>query len=129
MKNEPTDVQEHQAAINEFHSNPSVKRLLHFIKMEKNHFDDNINPKDLLSNYIVKGKMNNRRILAQQGAFLLCGLNSLDEEKEITPIKTLKIFFGEKENLKIELDKLMSINDATIFPEIINHARYIKKFM
>lgn len=129
VKNEPTDVQDRQTAINEFNSNPSVKRLLHFIKIEKNHFDDNINPKDLLSNYIVKGKMNNRRILAQQGAFLLCGLDSLDEEKEITPIKTLKIFYREKESLKIELDKLMSINDATIFPEIINHARYIKKFM
>ena len=73
--------------------------------------------------------MNNRRILAQQGAFLLCGLNSLKEEKEILPIKKLKISAAKKDNLKIELDKLMSINDATIFPEIINHARYIKKFM
>ncbi|MGN6983470.1 FRG domain-containing protein [Neisseria sp. P0008.S010] len=129
VKNEPTAVQERQTAINEFNSTPSVKRLLHFIKMEKNHFDDNINPKDLLSNYIVKGKMNNRRILAQQGAFLLCGLNSLEEEKEIIPIRKLKISAGQKKDLKIELDKLMSINDATIFPEIINHARYIKKFM
>ena len=35
---------------------------------------------------------------------------------------------ASKDNLKTELDKLMSINDATIFL-IINHAHYIKKFM
>ena len=109
VRDEPDDVQKRQIAINEFNSNPSVKRLLHFIKMEKNHFDDNINPKDLLSNYIVKGKMNNRRILAQQGAFLLCGLNSLKEEKEILPIKKLKISAAKKDNLKIKLDKLMQL--------------------
>ena len=129
VRDEPDDIQKRQTAINEFHSNSSVKRLLHFIKMEKNHFDDNINPKDLLSNYIVKGKMNNRRILAQQGAFLLCGLNSLEEQKDIVPIQKLKMSAASKDNLKTELDKLMSINDATIFPEIINHAHYIKKFM
>ena len=129
VRDEPDDIQKRQTAINEFHSNSSVKRLLHVIKMEKNHFDDNINPKDLLSNYIVKGKMNNRRILAQQGAFLLCGLNSLEEQKDIVPIQKLKMSAASKDNLKTELDKLMSINDATIFPEIINHAHYIKKFM
>ncbi|MGX2947666.1 FRG domain-containing protein [Frederiksenia canicola] len=99
------------------------KRLLHFIKLEKNHFDDNINPSDLLSNIIIKGKMNNNRILAQRGAFLLCGLG----EPNFDILLKFKISAENKRPLKEELDKVMSINDASMFPEIMQHSKYIKE--
>ena len=56
----------------------SVTRLLHFIKDEKPHFINKIKPSDLFRVIAVKSKMNNERIIAQSGAFLLFGLGIKD---------------------------------------------------
>lgn len=117
-----------EKAQKDFLTNKSLVRLLHFIKLEKVHFDDNINPEHLFSNIVVKGKMNNHRIIAQQGLFLLCGLSNIDKNsKELELVAELKITASAKDKLKSDLNNTMSINNSSIYPEIIQHSRYIKE--
>lgn len=112
----------------EFLKEKSIIRLLHFIKLEKTHFDDNINPEHLFSSVVVKGKMNNNRIIAQQGLFLLTGLNDdILHGSGLEHILDIKIVSDAKIGLKNYLNKIMSINNSTIYPEIIQHSKYIKE--
>lgn len=62
--------------IGEFNKNKSIKHLLHEIKSEKPHFSDNINPNHLYRVFAVHPLLDNPRIRAQQGAFLLYGLKN-----------------------------------------------------
>jgi len=57
--------------------------LLHEIREDKPYMLPYINLGDLFSVQCVKTKLNNDRILAQKGAFLLFGLNAHDVEKPI----------------------------------------------
>jgi hypothetical protein len=54
-----------------FNKNATVKRLLWFVRIEKPHFIPNIDPSDLELPVYVKPKLNNRRIIAQSGAFII----------------------------------------------------------
>lgn len=129
------EVDSEENARKKFNNSNNLTRLLHFIKSEKTHFDKNINPEHLFSNVIVKGKMSNNRILAQRGVFLLCGLDDKDNlestdpyyvSKDVIKVAQLKITAKHKEKLRKELDKIMSINNASLFPEINEYANYIK---
>ena len=111
----------------------SVTRLLHFIKDEKPHFINKIKPSDLFRVIAVKSKMNNERIIAQSGAFLLFGLgikdlDTIEDTDMIHGIKISKIEIekDKKSNIKKELDSL-SINDASMFPSVSEAAKYIKE--
>lgn len=112
---------------NAFNQQGPVDRLLQFIRVEKPHFRDRIAPNDLKSVIAVKPKQNNRRILAQSGAFLLFGL-AVDLEASpplgIT-IERIQINGNKKPTICSELDR-MAINDSTMFPEIEKAAIYIK---
>lgn len=117
-----------EISINEFCKLIPVTRLLHFIKDEKPHFHNNINPADLFKVIAVKSKMNNERIIAQSGAFLLFGLNvkdlDLSENIEGIEISSIEIHKDNKEIIKKELDSL-NINDSSMFPSISAAAKYI----
>jgi hypothetical protein len=107
---------------------PEAQRLLHFIKAEKSYFQPKIEPADLRSVIFVKAKQNNRRILAQQGAFLLFGLTDELEDSndfDIT-IERIPISASKKLALISDLDKI-SINESTLFPEIEIAAKYLMK--
>ena len=54
----------------------SHKKFLHFIKEEKPYFQNLVKPSDLNRVICIKSKLNNKRILAQTGAFLLFGLKA-----------------------------------------------------
>ena len=103
-------------------------RLLHFIKAEKSYFLPHFQPTDLRSVIFVKAKQSNRRILAQQGAFLLFGLtDELEDLNEFDiQIERIPIPASRKESLLSDLDKI-SINESTLFPEIEIAARYLMK--
>jgi hypothetical protein len=110
-----------------FNKQPPVDRLLQFIRVEKPHFRAGIVPADLKSVLVVKPKLNNPRILAQSGAFLLFGLSA---DLETAPPKGIVIeriqINGKKKTLILaELDR-MAVNDSTMFPEIEKAAIYIK---
>lgn len=102
------------------------QRLLQFIRSEKPYFLPEIEPDDLKSILVVKPKQSNRRILAQQGAFLLFGLpielianNNFGIDIVRTPIPA-----AAKARFLRQLD-LININESSLFPEIERAALYI----
>lgn len=108
------------------------KRFLHSIQAEKPYFKPHIKEEHLHSVVCVKPKLDNRRIVKQSGAFFLFGMG----EKKTDPIripeayrpdiKHISIPKSSKESLLKELSTL-SISEATLFPEIDNVARFLKK--
>lgn len=112
--------------LKQFNCSTPIKRLLHFIRQEKNGFLPEIEPYDLQRILLVKPKQNNRRILAQAGSFFAFGLDDEIENNSPDKIKVEYITISAKAKISIlnELDKL-GINDKTMFPEIERAARYI----
>lgn len=110
-----------------FNNQASIDRLLQFVRAEKPHFRARISPGHLKSILVVKPKQNNRRIVAQSGAFLLFGHSATLEP--VPPvgiaIERIQINGNKKDSICSELDR-MAINDSTMFPEIEKAAIYIK---
>jgi hypothetical protein len=101
-------------------------RLLHFIKAEKPYFLPKIQLDDLKSILAVRPKQTNRRILAQQGAFLIFGLRSSLQDSNRFEIRIVRttVPFSSKKKILSELDSI-NINESALFPEIESAARYI----
>ena len=102
------------------------ERLLHFIKAEKPYFLPKIELSDLKSIFAVRPKQTNQRILAQQGAFLIFGLQSSlrDNNNFGIEIVRTKVPASAKQDLLHELDGI-NINASSLFPEIESAAKYI----
>lgn len=109
-----------------FNDSTPVKRLLHFIKQEKNGFLPEIDPNDLDLICLVKPKQNNKRIIAQSGAFFAFGLDDeiATDTSDGIVVDNIIIDAGSKASIRKDLDKL-GINEKTMFPEIERAARYI----
>lgn len=103
-------------------------QYLHFIRSEKPYFEPNILVQDLKKIICIKAKKLDKRIQAQSGSFLLFGY--ADElpptGNENIEIIRFKIKHEDKETILRELD-LLGINEATIYPDIENSAKYIKE--
>lgn len=113
--------------------NEGIRRLVHEVRLEKPAFLDEIEKKELLKAFFVLPEKNNKRIIKQDGAFILCGL--IDEKenvinsykyKEDDKIQIYIIESKNKKDIITELDKL-SISKASLFPEIEDVAEYIKQ--
>ena len=65
--------------------------LLHFIKEDKSYFQDIINPDDVESVFAIKPKLDNRRIIRQQGTFLIFGIEKthLSKDPKEKPLKKM----------------------------------------
>lgn len=109
-----------------FNEKQTVRRLLHFVRSEKPAFEAEIEPDQLGGVYLVKPKLNNRRILAQEGAFLAFGLSSEIPKTGLADIEvdTLEVSPGRKAAIRTQLAGL-SINERTLFPDIERAARYL----
>lgn len=116
--------------------NQKTGRLLHEIRQEKPAFRAEIKRTDLLKNYIVYALKKNQRIVKQDGAFIICGLDDFDndfngEELSLNKFryrkngKALIILIEDKDKIIAEL-ATYSINKAALFPEIDDVAQYIK---
>ena len=119
---------------------PYLKKLLHYIREDKSYFKPIINPNDIGKILAVKPKLDNPRIVRQQGAFLIFGAESSFVYNSIKPMPKIKkewiikgnnnnkiiIKSSKKESILKELDKL-GINKSTLFPEIDKVADYIKE--
>lgn len=110
----------------EFNNADIVNDLLYYIRLEKPNFRAMINPKDLVSMFIVKPKQNNRRIIAQQGGFVIFGIEQeldqvLDPYLNIQAIPISKVV---KKRIREELDGF-NINESTVFPELEKASTYI----
>lgn len=112
--------------LEDFNTERTVRRLLHFVRSEKPAFEAEIEPEHLNGIYLVKPKLNNRRILAQEGAFLAFGLTS-EVPKTMGPVfdvTTLGVTAARKPDIRRQLDGL-SINERTLYPDIERAARYL----
>ncbi len=101
------------------------------MKEEKPSFVDRIRFSDMESCFVVMPKKENDRIIKQDGAFFICGINNSPQNKinekrhkhnSLMPL----LCIGNKHSILEELDSL-SINKSTLFPEIDNVAAYIKE--
>ncbi|MFH5835209.1 FRG domain-containing protein [Proteiniclasticum sp. C24MP] len=121
------------SSIDNIEFNTKCKRLLHEVKSEKPAFRDEIKKEDLLCPLIVLPLKKNRRIIKQDGAFIICGLSKGDQNLNLNELRyksrkqnKMQIFIiTNKESILKELNSF-SINRATLFPEIDAVAEHIK---
>lgn len=119
--------------IEAFNSSKAIKFLLHEIRSEKPYFEPKIVPDHLESVLCVKPKMDNARIIRQDGAFFLFGISGTKLEPAKMPSKYFatggrpRIIIKAEDKSKIlqQLESL-GITQGTIYPEIERVAEYIK---
>ena len=105
-----------------FNEIEAIDRLIQFVRSEKPYFRARIIADDLFIPYFVVPKMNNRRIIAQSGAFIIFGLEHDVEAKGSSvknPILRNGIIIPQdaKSQIRRDLDAL-GINESTMFPEL-----------
>ena len=86
-----------------FNSSFGAQMLLHEIRSEKPHFHPLLNGEDLASIWCVKPKLNNPRIIRQDGLFLLFGALG---DKHLCPLIPTKEVFEKFNSIKGDLSKL-----------------------
>ncbi len=125
------DTVEGKALLSKFNSERAIQLLLHDVRQDKPHFEPIIRPADLGRVICVKSKLDNPRIIRQDGAFLLFGV---DLKKSQPPALANNFILDElvirrdgKKDLSIELANL-GITKATLFPEIERVATHIKDY-
>ncbi len=108
-----------------------ILRLIHEIKTEKPGFENRIDKKDIEKCYVVLPHKDNKRIMKQDGAFVICGINykpeiTINENLRLSQNgKYILLIIKDKKRITDELD-LLSINKSTLFPEIDSVSEYIK---
>ena len=107
--------------------------MIHEIRLEKPAFLSEVEKSDVTNAFFVLPEKKNRRIVKQDGAFIIYGLVNENNDainryryKEKNKLQIFIVKSGKKEQILKELDAL-SINKATLFPEIEDVAEYIKK--
>ena len=110
------------------------EKLIHFlddIKREKSYFINRIKKASLTSVVCVKPKLNNARIIRQDGAFLVFGMKSNKSQPAIIPSRYqlengIRFFVDKnsKESILAQLEKI-GINEASIYPEIDKVSTYV----
>lgn len=120
------------AEINVFNSSQEARLLLHEIKKEKPYFEGHIKPADLASVVCVKPKLDNARIVRQDGAFLLFGANGVKStpahinQEYLARPEGRRIIITNKSLIRKQLESL-GLTQGTIFPEIDRVAEYIRR--
>lgn len=110
-----------------------IKLLIHEIRSEKPYFQEKIEPAHLRSVVCVKPKMDNARIIRQDGAFFLFGIGQSKLKAASLPTQymlsesapRLLVKFDEKRKVRDQLETL-GITKGTIYPEIERVAEYIR---
>ena len=108
-----------------FHKEEAIIKLLHQIKEEKPYFRKAIVPNHIGSVVCVKPKLGNSRILKQDGAFFLFGIDGKKQDCAKFPDRhyryhtpnRLIIDSSAKQTIIEQLESL-GVNKATLFPEI-----------
>jgi len=109
----------------EFNKQPVVERLIWFVRIEKPHFEPQIDPRHLRQHVFVKPKMSNRRIIAQSGAFLVYGARRSNTQID-TDLRVSRAIVpaDRKAELRNQLERL-GIHDSSLFPEIDKAAGFV----
>ncbi|WP_180086526.1 FRG domain-containing protein [Acinetobacter sp. YH12226] len=104
------------------------EQYLHCILNEKPYFKPKIEIEDLKNIFCVKGRLNQERIIAQSGSFLIFGLDAEaipDSGNANFAVYKIRIKKEDKKTILGELD-LLNINQRTVYPSMENSAKYIK---
>ncbi|WP_395478284.1 FRG domain-containing protein [Pseudomonas aeruginosa] len=123
-----------KTSLEKFNENEDIIKLVREIQREKPYFEARINPSDVSSVVCVKPVLDNPRIIKQDGAFLLFGVNKEKANPAEVPQKYLlsnddfRLIITGKEKAKI-LEQLSSlgITRSTIYPEIEHVAGYLSE--
>lgn len=111
-----------------FNKKGEIQYLLHEIRSEKPHFSPVIDPKHLEMVFCVRPKLDNPRIIRQEGAFFIFGIN--DDKTKCAKFefeyKSFIINKSEKTKILKQLD-VLGINESTLFPEIDHVAKHLKE--
>jgi hypothetical protein len=125
----PTD----KTNITRFNANNELRLLLHEIKSEKPYFQPKIVPSHLESVICVKPKLDNARVIRQDGAFFLFGIS----ENKLKPACVPSSYWSPESGPRILINpqkkkiirqqlEALGITQGTIYPEIERVAEYIK---
>lgn len=117
-----------------FNENPEIHQLLHEVKKEKPYFEPYIIRHHLESVVCVKPRLDNARVIKQDGAFLLFGMNEQKTVPATVPLgflaataeRRLLVEPAKKNLIRKQLESL-GLTKATIFPEIDKVAEFIKQ--
>ncbi len=120
--------------LEKFNANVELQYLIHEIKKEKPYFEPKIKPEHLETVVCVKPRLDNPRIIRQDGAFLLFGMNRVKTSCADLPKEflfrpkgnRLLIIAGEKPKILNQL-KSLGITQATLFPEVDRVSLHIKE--
>ncbi|WP_294307932.1 FRG domain-containing protein [uncultured Chryseobacterium sp.] len=117
-------------------------KLLHNIREDKAYFDSIIDPYDVSKVFAVRPKLDNPRIVRQQGAFLIFGIHEVQftgfgDYKPMAELNKEWILkgFGEerilvdKDSKRLILEELeqLGINQSTLFPEVDKVADFVRR--
>jgi hypothetical protein len=116
-----------------FNSKPAIRYLLHEIKQEKPYFEPLVEREHLESVICVKPKMENPRIIRQDGAFFLFGVHGTKQTAASVPdtyiassgAKRIIIIGTEKRRIRTQLEAL-GISAGSVYPEIDRVAEFLK---
>lgn len=115
------------------HSNPLTNwasSLENEVRLEKPTFFVTGDGRVLSNSYVVYAEKSNQRIIKQDGAFILCGLNSertsLEKFRYYENGKKVVVIIKNKKAIMSQLEAF-SINRATLFPEIECVSEYISR--
>ena len=133
IRNLPDPIDEYSRKV--FNQDEGIKQLLHEIKAEKPHFEDWIKKETLESIYCVHPLLDNPRIRAQQGAFLLFGMDcdkhhlATLESNKGPEIRLAKIRIPQcaKTQIREELNLLGKTID-TVYPDWTGVSDYFSRF-
>lgn len=108
-------------------------KLIREVQREKPYFENKIKTSDLNKVVCVKPALNNPRIIKQEGAFLLFGINQNKTQQASLPGKHIALSRGNRLIIKAsDKSKIMQqinslgISTSSIFPEIDSVADHIK---
>lgn len=105
-----------------------IQYLLHEIRSEKPHFSAVIEKNHIESVFCVKPKLDNPRIIRQEGAFFIFGIdgNKTEPADFNYDHKSYLISKSDKKKILKQLDTL-GINESTLFPEIEHVAKHLRE--
>ncbi|MHA2774802.1 FRG domain-containing protein [Vibrio harveyi] len=113
--------------IRRFNKTTPIEYLLHEIKDEKPYFSHVIDKEHLESIWCVKPLLNNRRIIKQDGAFLLFGINGTKQKlADYREFKPMQFRVINKKLLREQLE-LLGLSKDKIYPEMETTAEYLKE--
>ena len=120
-------------SLEKFNKHKTIRYLLHEIKQEKPYFEPEIQREHIGSVVCVRPKLENPRIIRQDGAFLLFGVNIFKSEQAVVPghyiasrnEQRMLIIGSERGRIRTQLEAL-GISKSTVYPEIDRVAEFLK---